>query len=159
VHAAGEKKRQWRVSEALLYGQGKECHRLRKLVKAERRKCWDSWEEFNLKLKAQGLSRVLNTTLVERVNLTIRRGDHGFATAHLVDDADVAEFGGELSVVEGLLSFWEATRLVARKFGRGALAGWETHPAAESVIHTSHGGEVTDHRWTVKEVLNLPLHA
>jgi transposase-like protein/IS1 family transposase len=74
VQAAGQKKREWQVNAQLLYGQLKKSYRRRKLVQVERRMRWGSWEAFHAKLKEQGLSHVLDTAFVERVNLTIRRG-------------------------------------------------------------------------------------
>lgn len=74
VQAAGTKKRQWQVQAELLYGQLKKSYRRRKLVKTERRMRWGTLAAFQANLKAEGRSQMLNTALIERVNLTIRRG-------------------------------------------------------------------------------------
>ena len=70
----GEKKRQWPVAVDLLYGQVKKSYRRRKLAKVERRMRRGTREAFKAKPHAPGLSHLLNTAFIERINLTVRRG-------------------------------------------------------------------------------------
>jgi hypothetical protein len=62
------------VWPSLLYGQVIKHHLRRKLVKVEQRVLCGEKADFVSRLKALGLTGVINTSFVERLNLTIREG-------------------------------------------------------------------------------------
>jgi IS1 family transposase len=71
----GEKKAVWLVQSEFLYAQVIKQRRRFRLVNVEYRLLWGSAEEYRSRLKANGLSGNINTSYVERANLTIRQSD------------------------------------------------------------------------------------
>ena len=69
----GEKKAVWLVVSEFLYAQVIKQQRRFQLVSVERRLLWGSAEEYRSRLKSKGLSGNINTSFVERANLTIRQ--------------------------------------------------------------------------------------
>jgi IS1 family transposase len=72
--SADEEKPIWEVAAELLYGQVKKTVRRRRLVKVEHMMLWGELENLKAGLKKIGLSGQINTSFVERLNLTIRQG-------------------------------------------------------------------------------------
>jgi len=70
----GKRKPQWVVSAGLLYGQLKKRYRRRKLDKIEYHTLCGEHQDIKAQLLSIGLSGLINTSFVERVNLTIRQG-------------------------------------------------------------------------------------
>ena len=63
----------WQVDEALLYGQLVKHRQRRKLVYAITRMICGKRKHLLIRLKAVGLSGLIQTAFIERVNLTLRR--------------------------------------------------------------------------------------
>ena len=63
----------WAVDEALLYGQLVKRKRSRKLAYAITRMLWGQRKALIAKLKSVGLSGLIQTAFIERVNLTVRQ--------------------------------------------------------------------------------------
>ncbi len=68
------KKPIWMAWPSLLYGQVIKHHQRRKLVKVEQRVLCGEKDDFVFRLKALRLTGLINTSFVERLNLTIREG-------------------------------------------------------------------------------------
>jgi IS1 family transposase len=157
VQVAGEKKRQWHIAAELLYGQVKKSYHRRKLAMVERRMRWGTWEAFQAKLKVLGVSRTLNTAFVERLNLTIRRGLAALQRRSW--STTQTQWHLELH-----FEWWRAYYHFVRP--HGSLRERLAHPLARrgkrppqrySTRTPAMAVGVTDHRWTVVEVLSLPL--
>ena len=71
---AEDRRRAWRVAEALLYGQVRKVYRQRRLVRVLPRVAVGTPERLAAALRALGFSGRVNTAFVERVNLTLRQG-------------------------------------------------------------------------------------
>jgi IS1 family transposase len=71
VRVEGEKKSVWLVLPNFLYAQVIKHQKKYSLVEVEERQIWGLPEEYRRLLKAGGLSGNINTSFVERVNLTI----------------------------------------------------------------------------------------
>jgi len=67
------RKDHWQVAESLLYGQLVKHKRGRKLAYAITRMLRGERKDLREKLKAEGLSGLVQTAFIERVNLTVRR--------------------------------------------------------------------------------------
>lgn len=63
----------WQVDDQLLYGQLVKRKRSRKLAYTITRMLWGKRKALSQKLKSVGLSGLIQTAFIERVNLTIRR--------------------------------------------------------------------------------------
>ncbi len=159
LQETGRVKRQWVVAAELLYGQVKKSHRRRKLARVERRMRWGSLETFQAKLTAQGLSHVLNTAFVERVNLTMRRGlaalqRRSWSTtqtqAHL--EAHFQWWRGYYHLVRSHGSLRAQLAEPRARRGKRLAQRYQKRTPAMAV-------GVTDHRWTVIELLSFPVAA
>ena len=69
----GEKRSVWMVLPNFLYGQVIKSRRMHRVVDVEQRMLWGLPAEYSTHLKASLLSGKINTSFVERVNLTIRQ--------------------------------------------------------------------------------------
>jgi hypothetical protein len=72
-----------------------------RMVRVEHRMLWGNAEEYRSRLKANGLSGNINTSFVERANLTIRQSVSKLTRRTL----GPAKLGGSSVLVAGLLSF------------------------------------------------------
>lgn len=70
---ADGKKPVWVLLGEFVYGQVIKHQRRRKTVEVERRFVWGDEKQYQHRLKKAGLSGLINTAFVERVNLTIRQ--------------------------------------------------------------------------------------
>ena len=71
---SGKRQPVWKLLPDLVYGQVVKHQRRRKLVRVERRILCGDKDAYRERLKTAGLSGRINSSFVERVNLTIRRG-------------------------------------------------------------------------------------
>jgi hypothetical protein len=62
----------WLVAPGLLYAQVRKSYRRRKLARVERCMRLDSLDHWAARLKSLGLTGSINTSFVERINLTLR---------------------------------------------------------------------------------------
>jgi hypothetical protein len=74
--AAGERRPSWVNEERLLYAQVIKHYRRHRLARVERRVCLGQPEAFQARLCALGFSGRIQTTFIERLNMTIRRSLH-----------------------------------------------------------------------------------
>jgi len=74
VKLPNAKAQQWQVDEQLLYGQLVKRRERRRVVFTTMRMLWGKRHDLNAVLSAHGLSPCIQTTFIERVNLTLRQG-------------------------------------------------------------------------------------
>jgi IS1 family transposase/transposase-like protein len=150
-------KTRWQVALNLLYGQVKKSYRRRRLARVERRMRLGDLTRLTDQLKALGFSGTLNTAFVERINLTLR---HALAALSRRSWA-TAQLTGELLAH---LEWWRAYYHFCRPHAalrlkqdaplprRGAPA--PRHFAARS---PPMAAGLTDHLWSVQELLAFPV--
>jgi hypothetical protein len=73
IRPEGETKDVWRILASLLYAQVIQHQKRYRLVDVEHRIIWGEKGEYRSQLKAAGLSENINTSFVQRINLTIRQ--------------------------------------------------------------------------------------
>jgi len=66
--------RQWQVATGLIYGQVKKIYRRRKLIRVSHVMRLGTQADLSAALERMGFSGRLNTTFIERANLTVRHG-------------------------------------------------------------------------------------
>ncbi|MCG2783637.1 MAG: hypothetical protein L6461_00880 [Anaerolineae bacterium] len=155
--AEGAKKPIWMVWPSLLYGQVIKHHQRRKLVKVEQRVLCGEKTDFVSRLKALGLTGLINTSFVERLNLTIREGVSKLARRTW----GLAQYTPEL--VEHLF-WWLAVYHFVRYHEelRETLSaplmrkGRQT-PRKYRQRTPAMAAGVINRRWTVRELLSYPL--
>jgi IS1 family transposase len=153
----GGKKPVWVVVRELLYGQVIKHQRRRKTVEVERRMLVGEEGEYRRVLKENGLSGRINTSIIERLNLTIRQcvskltrrtwGPAVYAT-ELVEHLDWWR------AYYHFVGYHESLRVklgepIERK-GKLQLQRYKKQTPAEAA-------RLTGRRWTVMELLLMPL--
>src|ERR1700690_1288909 len=73
IDMEGQNKPVWMILESFFYAQVIKCQRRFRLVSVEHKVIWGMPGEYAQRLKTLGLSGRINTSFVERANLTIRR--------------------------------------------------------------------------------------
>jgi IS1 family transposase len=153
----GAKKPIWMVWPSLLYGQVIKHHQRRKLVKVEQRVLCGEKTDFVSRLKALGLTGIINTSFIERLNLTIREGVSKLArrtwglaqyTPELVD-----HLFWWLAVYHFVRYHEELRETLAepvRRKGRQTPRKYRQRTPAVAAGLVSR-------RWTVRELLSYPL--
>jgi IS1 family transposase len=157
VDVEGEKRPVWLVLSSFLHTQVIKQQRRFRLVGVEHRIIWGQPDEYRDRLKADGLSGKINTSYVERANLTIRQSVSKLTRRTW----GPAQFTTEL---EDHLYWWlayyhfvrahESLRIrlaepIQRKGRQRARQYQKKTPAMAAGI--------TSRRWSVKELINLPL--
>jgi len=157
VTAGSRRARWWQVVPGLIYGQVKKTYRRRKVIRVTRVMRCGMLEELRVALRALGLSGRLNTAFVERVNLTIRQGVAGLTRRTWA----TAQAAPSLLVH---LEWWRAYYHFARPHAslRVALAqprerGGRRVPQRYRQRTPAMAAGLTSRRWTVREVLALPV--
>jgi hypothetical protein len=159
VHTLQSKKPEWQVSAALLYGQLIKSYRRRKLAHVHRVMRSGSLEALQAQLQNAGWSGIIQTAFVERVNLTVRRGlamlaRRSWSTAQTVP------------LLQDSFAWWRAyyhfvkpheslrLELATPKPRRGKRI-----PQRYQARTPAMAAGLTDHRWTVLELLSSPVPA
>ena len=157
VRAEGEKKSVWMVLPNFLYAQVIKHHRKYRLVDVEERQIWGLPEEYRRLLKAGGLSGNINTSFVERINLTIRQSVSKLTRRTW----GTAQYTSELSEhLYWWLAYYHFSRYheslrmrieepIARKGKQRSKEYRKVTPAVAAGL--------TDRRWSVMELISYPL--
>jgi transposase-like protein/IS1 family transposase len=153
--AAGERRRSWVVEESLLYAQVIKHYRRHRLERVERRVCLGQPEAFQTRLCALGLSGRIQTAFIERLNLTIRRSLAALARRSWSSVQSLGELTLQFEWWRVVYHFARphTSLRVKQSLGENALSRipqrYRQRTPAQAV-------GLTDHRWTVLEVLAYP---
>jgi IS1 family transposase len=147
----------WQVVGDLLYAQVKKLHRRRKLVKVERSMLCGELAALKARLQAIGLSGLINTSFVERLNLTIRQG-----VSFLVRRTwGTAQFTPELELH---LEWWRAYYHFSRyheslriQFSQPVPHKGKRLPSRYRSRTPAMAAGLASRRWSVLELLSYPL--
>ncbi len=157
VAGTGRRTRQWQVAAGLIYGQVKKCRQRRKVVRVRQLLHCGTHTELTVALQALGLSGRLNTAFVERVNLTIRQS----VAALMRRTWSMAQAAPPLLAH---VEWWRAYYHFARPHAslRVALAqprdrGGRRRPQRYRQRTPAMAAGLTSRRWTVRELLALPV--
>lgn len=153
----GKFKAVWQVSAQLLYGQIIKRYQRRKLVKVEQRQILGERSEMTKRLHHLGQGGWLNTSFVERLNLTLRR-----AVASLARKSWVT--AQSRSLLEAQAHWWRAyyhfirphlslRQRLAQRIDRGGKRKAKAYRKATPAMAAG----ITDHLWSVMELLSYPL--
>jgi IS1 family transposase len=157
VADVGRRARRWQVAAGLIYGQVKKTYRRRKLVRVTQVMRCGTRVELSAALKQLGLSGRLNTAFIERLNLTLRQ-----SVAALVRRTwSTAQAAPQLLTH---LHWWQAyyhfvrpheslTVVLAQPIDRGG----KRMPQRYRQRTPAMAAGLTGRRWSVREVLALPL--
>ncbi len=153
----GEKKAVWLVLSEFLYAQVIKQQRRFQLVSVERRLLWGSAEEYRSRLKSNGLSGNINTSFVERANLTIRQSvskltRRTWGPSHLTSE------------LEDQLYWWLAYYHFARpheslrvRLPEPLRRKGKQRPRLYQKMTPAMAAGIVDRRWSVSELISYPL--
>jgi IS1 family transposase len=154
---AGEKKPVWLVLSDFLYAQVIKQQKRFRLVSVEHRLLWGSVEEYRSRLKSNGLSGNINTSFIERVNLTIRQSISKLTRRTW----GPAQYPSEL---EDHLYWWLAYYHFARpheslrvKLEEPVQRKGKQRPRLYQKMTPAMAAGLTSRRWSVKELISYPL--
>jgi IS1 family transposase len=157
VEIIGRRTYQWQVHTELLYGQLIKHYRHRRLVRVERRALLGSLDQLTGALRSCGGSGIIQTAFVERLNLTVRQT----VTALTRRTWGIAQSSAELMFH---LEWWRAYYHFARPhtslsepLAEPRLRGGKCLPQRCRPRTPAQAVGVTDHRWTLVELLSYPL--
>ena len=153
----GRNVRRWQVEAGLIYGQVKKSYRQRKLVRVSQVMRLGTEDTLKVVLQGLGLSGRLNTAFIERVNLTIRHGIAALArrtwatakpTPHLL--AHLEWWRAYSHFVRPHAALRVALKHPRERGGKLLAQRYRQRTPAMAAGKTTR-------RWTVQEVLSLPL--
>lgn len=159
VDSAGTKKREWQVAASLLYGQLIKSYRRRKLARVERVMRWGSLDTLKTKLQNLGWSGVLQTAFVERVNLTVRRGLAMLARRSWSTPQTLAQLKDGFAWWRAYYHFVKPHEALRVELGIPRERGGKRIAQRYRARTPAMAAGITDHRWTVVELLAYPVPA
>jgi IS1 family transposase len=157
VVVEGEKKLVWLIVTLFQYAQVIKQQRGYRLVGVEHRMLWGNVEEYRSRLKANGLSGNINTSFVERANLTIRQSVSKLTRRTW----GPAQYTTEL---EDHLYWWLAYYHFARPheslritLPEPFLRKGKQRPMLYKKVTPAMAAGLVTRRWSVKELISYPL--
>jgi IS1 family transposase len=148
---------QWQVRAGLLYGQLVKHYRRRRLVRVERRALLGSLDQLRAAVRASGESGTLQTAFVERLNLTVRQA----VTALTRRTWGIAQSSAELMFhLEWWRAYYHFVRphtSLSEPLAEPRLCGGKRLPQRRRPRTPAQALGLTDHRWTIVELLSYPL--
>jgi hypothetical protein len=157
VREEGDKRSIWRVSCELLYGQVRKIQRRRRLVRVEHNMMWGEMEKLKERLRGMGLSGRINTAFVERINLSIRQGvsflvRRTWGTAQWTPELEL-----HLEWWRGYYHFSRYHQSLRVRFTTPLPRKGRQQPRRYRSRTPAMAAGLTDHRWSVLELISYPL--
>jgi IS1 family transposase len=157
IRGVGRRVGQWQVAAGLLYGQVKKHYRRRRLVRVTQVLRCGTHTALKTALQTLGLSGRLNTAFVERVNLTLRQSVAALVRRTWSTAQDAPQL---LLHVDWWRAYYHFIRpheslrvLLAQPIDRGN----KRQPQRYRQRTPAMAAGLTSKRWTVQELLALPL--
>jgi IS1 family transposase len=151
------KKPVWVMISDFLYAQVIKHQRRRKTVEVERRMVVGEEGEYRKRLKGYGLSGKINTSFVERLNLTIRQNVSKLTRrtwGPAVYTSELVEHLEWWRVYYHFVRYHESLRV---KLGEPIERKGKRQPQRYKKQTPAMAAGLTDRRWKVKELLLMPL--
>jgi len=153
----GRQTHQWQVRAGLLYGQLVKHYRRRRLVRVERRTLLGTLDQLASAMHTLGWSGMIQTAFVERLNLTVRQGIAGLTRRTW----SIAQSPAEMLLhLQWWRAYYHFTRFHASldvPLGEPRLRGGRRVPQRCRRRTPAQAVGLTDHRWTIVELLSYPL--
>ena len=153
----GKQKPVWVLLNEFVYGRVVKCHRRRELVRVERQVLCGEKDAYPTRLKAAGLSGRINTSFVERINLTLRQCISKLARRSW----GLAQFTPELvDPIEGWRAYDHFVRYhesLEVELAVPIQRRGKQPPQKYRRRTPAMAAGLTRKRWTVMEVISYPL--
>lgn len=157
VESAGRRARRWQVAAGLLYGQVKKRYRRRRLVRVRPLMRCGEQEQLCAGRKHLGLSGRINTAFIERLNLTVRQSvaplaRRSWSTAKLAPHLLL-----HLELWRAYYHYVRPHRALRQQRVQPLKRDGNRLPSRYRQRTPAMAAGLTSHRWTMREVLMLPL--
>ncbi len=159
VAVPGHRARQWQVAVDLLYGQVKKTYRRRKVIRVTRVMRCGTLEDLRAALRKLGLTGRLNTAFVERMNLTIRQGIAALARRTWATAQVAPSLVAHLEWWRGYYHFVRPHASLRLVLATPIERGGRRLPRRYRQQTPAMAAGLTSWRWTVRDLLLLPLPA
>ena len=159
VRDIGRRASCWQVLPGLIYGQVKKLYRRRKVVRVTRVMRCGMVGELRATLQKLGLSGRLNTAFVERVNLTIRQGVAAVARRTWATAQTAPALLAHLEWWRGYYHFVRPHLSLRVPLAQPIERGGRRVPRRYRKRTPAMAAGLTSRRWTVRELLSVPLPA
>ncbi len=157
VNVEGEGKPSWMMLSDFVYAQVIKTQRRFRLVSVDTRFVWGLPFDYFSRLKAAGLSGRINTSFVERANLTIRQSVSKLTRRTW----STAQFSTELSEhVFWWLAYYHFGRnheSLRMKLSQPVYRKGRQQPTRYRKMTPAVAAGLTKHRWSVLELISYPL--
>jgi transposase InsO family protein len=149
--------RQWQVATNLIYGQVKKRYQRRRLVGVTYMMRWGTRTALRSALQGLGLSGRLNTAFVERVNLTVRQSVAALMRRTWSRLQDAPQLLLHLEWWRAYYHFVRQHESLGVKLRQPIEPGGNRQPQRYRQRTPAMAAGLTSRRWTVRDVLALPL--
>jgi IS1 family transposase len=159
ITGVGQQASQWQVAAELLYGQVKKHYRRRKLVRVTQVLRCGTRAGLKAALTRLGLSGQLNTAFVKRVNLTLRQSVAALARRTWSTLQDAPQLLLQLEWWRAYYHFVRPHESLRVPLAQPRDRGGRRLPQRYRQRTPAMAAGLTSQRWTVHELLMLPLPA
>ncbi len=157
IDVEGQGKPVWMVLESFFYAQVVKCQRRFRLVSVEHKVIWGMPSEYAQRLKTWGLSGRINTSFVERANLTIRRCVSKLMRRTWGTAQYPTELGEHLSWWLAYYHFARYHESLRTKLDQPMARKGKQLPKQYRRRTPTMAAGVTTKRWSVLELISYPL--
>jgi hypothetical protein len=147
----------WVMVSDFLYAQVIKHQRRHRTVEVERRMLVGEEREYRRRLKAGGQSGRINTSYVERLNLTIRQSVSKLARRTWGPAVYTSELVEHLEWWRAYYHFMRYHESLKVKLGEPIERNGKQQPRRYRKQTPAMAAELADRRWTVRELLLIPL--
>jgi hypothetical protein len=141
----------------LLYGQVKQIYRRRKLVRVTQVMRYGTRAALKTALQTLGLSGRLNTAFVERVNLTVRQGVAALIRHTWLTMQDTPQLLLQLEWWRGYYHFVRPHESLLLALAHPLERSGKRLPQRYRQRKVAMAAGLTSRRWTVRDLLTVPL--
>jgi IS1 family transposase/transposase-like protein len=157
VETLGRPTHKWHVHPQLLYGQVVKHYRHWRLVRVERRALLGSLNQLTSTLRSHGESGTIQTAFFERLNLTVRQAVRALTRRTWGVAQSSTELMLHLDWWRGYYHFTRPHTSLSEPLAEPRLRGGKHLPRRFRARTPAQAVGVTDHRWTIVELLSCPL--
>jgi len=153
----GEKKPVWMILSSFLYAQVIKQQRRFRLISVEHRFLWEHPGEYTASLKLNGLSGNINTSFVERANLTIRQSVSKLTRRTWGPAQYTTELKEHLYWWLAYYHFGRAHESLEIRMEEPEQRKGNQRPRLYKKVTPAMAVGLTSWRWSVKELIGYPL--
>jgi IS1 family transposase len=157
VADVGRRAQSWQLAAGLIYGQVKKTYRRQKLVRVTQVMRCGTGVELSAALKKLGLSGRINTAFIERLNLTVRQMVAALVRRTWSTAQEAPQLLAHLHWWQAYYHFVRLHESLRVVLAQPIERGGKRVPQRYRQRTPAMAAGLTARRWSVREVLALPL--